>query len=200
MLDFLYFYLVFVCIRRSVMYRTLVFHRIRSFVPIISAKKEGREMQYVRIDQVDPSSNVLAHIPSSSCSLFRTGSNASFLFFPFSSSHLDHTAPLGEVHALGRSSVAEPANALAGALVDQSARKLAALLRLENALQHVLLSRAGSDESNARGVLHDGQREGNALGRRLRRVLNAENPGAGLAQLRVAGEQRASVAVGTAAE
>ena len=84
MLRFLYFYLLFVCIRRSVIYRTLVFHRIGSFVPIISSEKEGREMKYASIKSIG-SFNFLAHISSSSsCSPFQDRSYASFLFsFPF---------------------------------------------------------------------------------------------------------------------
>jgi hypothetical protein len=113
---------------------------------------------------------------------------------------LHHTAPFREIDTFSRRRIAEPAYAIASALVDQATRQLSTLLRLENALENVFLSSTGADECYARSVLHNGERKGNALGRRLRRVLDAQHPGVGLAQLRVAGEKRAGVSIGPAAK
>lgn len=113
--------------------------------------------------------------------------------------HLEST-PLREIHPLRRRRIAEPAHPLSRTLINQPTRQLPPLLALKNTLQNVLLARASSHKRYARRVLHNGQRQRNALGRRLGRVLDAEHPGVRLAELRVAGEQAASVAVGPAAQ
>lgn len=49
-------------------------------------------------------------------------------------------------------------------------------------------------------MVDDGEGESDALRGRLGRVVDGSNPGAGLAKQRVAGEERAGVAIGAAAE
>lgn len=106
--------------------------------------------------------------------------------------------PPGKADALNGGLVDEPAAPVSRSFVDESARQARA--SVENLLHDVLLAGAGGDKGDADGVRDDGQRQGDSLGGRLGRVLDGGDPGVGLAEQLVAGEEGAGVAVGPAAE
>ena len=94
--------------------------------------------------------------------------------------------------------VDEPAATLSGGLIYQCARQTVALLK--DLLHDLLLAAARSDKCDLYRVCDNWQRQGDSLRRRLRRVLNWRDPSARLTEKRVAGEQTACVAVGSAAQ
>lgn len=85
----------------------------------------------------------------------------------------------GEADALDGRVVDEPADAVAGALVDQGAGEAIAVLK--DPLHDVLLAAAGGDEGDLDAVVDDGEGEGDALRRGLGGVLDGSDPGGGLA-------------------
>ena len=99
---------------------------------------------------------------------------------------LQAEGPPGIANTLDGGVVDKPAASLSRPLVDQSAWQ--ALVALENLPHDLLLAGARGDKRNADGVVHDGQREGDASRWRLGRVLDGGDPGARLAQQCVAGE------------
>nr|POE77455.1 upf0656 protein [Quercus suber] len=113
---------------------------------------------------------------------------------------LDHAPSPRKVDTLDGGIVHEPAHFVPGGLVDQPAGQLSALLRLEDLLQDVFLAGASRDERDLGRVADDGQAQADALGRGFGGVGDGQDPGVGLAQGGVVGEQRAGVAVGPAAQ
>lgn len=105
-----------------------------------------------------------------------------------------------DVDAFQSGIVGEPADLITSTLVDQTTRQCATLLSLEDLLEDVLLASSSSDKGNLCSMEDNGQTESNAFGWRLGRVRDAQDPGIGFAQQRVFGEERASVAIGTAAK
>lgn len=106
--------------------------------------------------------------------------------------------PPRKADALDGGLVDEPAASVSRSLVDESAGQTRA--GVEDLLHDILLAAAGGNKSDADGVRDDGQRQGDSLGGRLGRVLDGGDPGVGLAEQLVAGEEGAGVAVGPAAE
>lgn len=71
---------------------------------------------------------------------------------------------------------------------------------IKDLLHNVLLAAAGRDKGNSDGVVDDREGKGDALRGRLGGVVDGRDPGAGLAEEGVAGEERAGMAVRAAAE
>lgn len=103
-----------------------------------------------------------------------------------------------ERHAFYRGLIYEPADPIACRLVDKRAWQT--VIRVEDLLHDVLLASAGSNEGDAHGVGDDGEGQRDALRGRLGGVLDGCDPGVGLAQQRMSGEERAGMSVGSAAE
>lgn len=96
--------------------------------------------------------------------------------------------------------ISEPADLIPSTLVNQRRRKAGALLKIKDLLQDLLLASTSRDKGDVDSVGDNGQSEGNALRRGLGRVGLSSNPSVLFAQQVVAREERASVAVGTAAQ
>lgn len=131
---------------------------------------------------------------SNSCQFLTTSSRIAAL------SNLDDAASARKMDALGRSSIAEPADLVSRAFIHQATRQTSALLCLEDLLQNVLLASSSRNEADLCSVKYHRQAEGDAGWWGLRRVLEVENPGVLFSEQRVIGEEGAGVSVWTAAQ
>lgn len=120
----------------------------------------------------------------------------SVLFAP----RLEVEATLGVADAFDGGLVHKPTATIACGVVDERAGETRSGAILEDLLHNGLFAATSRDKGDTHGVRDHGQGQCDALGRRLGAVLDGGNPGGSLAQEFVAGEQRAGVAIGAAAE
>lgn len=96
--------------------------------------------------------------------------------------------------------ISEPGHLITSTLVNQRRRKTGALLKIKDLLKDILLASARGDKGNVESVGNNRQGKGDALRGRLGRVGLSSNPSILLAEQGMTREERAGVAIGTAAE
>lgn len=113
---------------------------------------------------------------------------------------LEVEATLGVANAFDSRLVHEPTASVTRSLVNDRAGKAGGSALFKNTFHDVLLAATSSDKGDPHRVGDHGQGQGDALGRRLRAVLDRCNPGSTFAQKFVTWEKGAGVAIGATTE
>lgn len=136
----------------------------------------AHSMQGERLSHLDPTMLAKRHLTSEPC-------------------NSKTTTARGEAYALNGGVVNKPADTTFAFMIDQAAWQLVSLVRIENLFHDVFFASTCRHESDLESGLRYGKRNGDALGRGLRRIGDVQNPSVLFPQEVRAREQATGVAI-----